>query len=371
MIGIVEKTSTDMPKIMIMGVGGGGNNAVNRMIESDEDGRFDQVTYAAINTDLQVLNSSLAEYKIQIGKKLTSGYGAGSDPSIGEASAVESKDELAKIIENYNMVILTCGMGGGTGTGAVPVIAQLCKEANILCLAVVTMPFSFESQPRILAAQNGIEALKKSVDTLLIIPNDKLLNYSTKPFYLEDAFATADTVLKHTIFGVTNIIYNKGIINLDFNDLRVTLANKGLAHLGIGTVAADTSILEAVKEAINSPLLETNISGATNVLINSSGHINLLELNEAIQYVRELAGSNVNIIWGTVTDTRNSEDRIIITLIATGMEDKKPVTINKLPIPPTVPHAPSDKQFRSPTKSARAQEVSIVIPSFLAQKSSN
>jgi len=364
MIEVQEKDNRKHPNILILGVGGGGNNAICRMLEADSASSLHQVSFAVVNTDLQVLNSCNVEKKVQIGKKLTGGFGAGSDPSIGEASATESREELNELIKGYHMVILTCGMGGGTGTGAIPVIAQLCKEANILTVAVVTLPFSFESQPRILAAQHGVETLKQHVDTLLVIPNDKLLTFSSKPFYLEDAFATADTVLRHTIAGITNIIYNQGIINLDFNDLKMTLSNKGIAHLGIGTVNADASILEAVKEAINSPLLETNISGATNILINSSGKINLLELNEAISYVRELAGQNVNIIWGTVTDSNNAEEKIVITLIATGMEEKNAATAKELPFKASVPPVIEPHQ----EKIVRPQQIDIVIPSFLANR---
>ncbi len=366
MLEIREVENGNMPKILIVGIGGGGNNAVNRMIEAECESDADKVTYAVVNTDLQVLSTCRADRKVQIGRKLTNGFGAGADPVIGEASATESREELLELVQGHHMVILTCGMGGGTGTGAIPVIAGICKEANILTVAVVTLPFSFESQPRILAARNGVEALKKQVDTLLVIPNDKLLGLSAKPFYLEDAFEAADTVLKHTISGITNIIFNQGIINLDFNDLKMTLSNKGMAHLGIGTVAEDASILEAVKEAINSPLLETSISGATNILINSSGRINLLELNEAIQYVRELAGQNVNIVWGTVTDKDSAEGKIVITLIATGMEDKSANPFST--IPAMKPLSMTAKASAHPEKNNRPQEINIVIPSFLAQK---
>ena len=198
----------------------------------------------------------------------------------------------------------------------------------------------------------------------MLIPNDKLLTFSSKAFYLEEAFSTADTVLKHTIDGITNIIFNQGLINLDFNDLKMTLSNKGIAHLGIGTVDSDASVLEAVKEAINSPLLETTINGATNILINSSGRINLTDLNEAIQYVRELAGPNVNIIWGTVTDRETPDDKIVITLIATGMEDKSLTPVTPSYTLPSIPPKPK----RSVAKDVHPQEINLVIPSFLSQK---
>lgn len=358
----------ETPRILVIGIGGGGNNAICRMIESNQQTSSKQVSYAVINTDLQVLNNCNVEHKIQIGKKLTNGFGAGADPAIGEASAEESKDEIAALVKDYHMVIITCGMGGGTGTGAIPVIAEICKTANILTVAVVTLPFSFESRPRIIAAESGIEALKKNVDTLLIIPNDKLLTYSSKPFYLEDAFKTADTVLNHTITGITNILYNRGIINLDFNDLKMTLANKGIAHLGIGTCEQDSPILEAVKSAIESPLLNTNIKGATNILINSSGRINLSDLNEAISYVRELAGENVNIIWGTVTDETQKNDQIIITLIATGMDKLTPST--KQPLPPPTKTIYKKRSAVTPPIPPKptTPDKDIIIPSFLISK---
>lgn len=365
MIEIITPLEQYTPKILIMGIGGGGNNAIDRMLNAG----LSNVSYIAINTDLQFLSDCKADTKLQIGKKLTNGYGAGADPSVGEASAVESEEEIFNLVKDADMVILTCGMGGGTGTGAIPVIAKICKSADILTIAVVTTPFSFESHPRILAAQNGIEELKKNIDMLLVIPNDKLLTLTDKPFYLEDAFTMADTVLKYTIDGITNIIYNKGTINLDFNDLRTTLLNKGIGHLGIGTVNEDSSIMEAVKLAINSPLLDTSINGATNILINSSGHINLLELNEAISYVREIAGGNVNIIWGTVTNSNAEKDKIIVTLIATGMQDTscppnnfriKPAKMETYGIPSTLEFSPP------PLKIPKQSELKI--PNFLRAK---
>ncbi len=201
---------------------------------------------------------------------------------------------------HLDLVILTCGMGGGTGTGAIPVIAKSCRDAGVLVMGVVTLPFTFESGHRMAVAQSGVEKLKEYVDTLLIIPNDKLLTISERTLYLEDAFALADSVLKYTIEGITNIVYNNGIINIDFNDLKSTIANKGIGHLGIGTVPSDSSILDSVKQAINSPLLETSIIDAENIFLNTSGMINLLELDESIRYVQEVVGSKVKIIWGTV-----------------------------------------------------------------------
>ena len=317
MLEIKNVDYMDVPEIVIIGIGGGGNNALDRMIASNTS----KVKYIAINTDVQVLNNCQAEVKIQIGEKLTKGYGAGAAPEIGEAAAIESEDEIRKAIEGADLCILTCGMGGGTGTGAVPVVAKYCRDIGALTIAVVTMPFSFESMPRILSAENGIQKLRENVDTLLVIPNDKLIGMSEKQLLLEDAFLMADSVLKYTIEGITNIIYNRGVVNIDFNDLKTTLANKGVGHLGIGTVDTGTSLLEAVKQAINSPLLDVSIVGATNLLINTCGKINLITLNEAINYVRELVGGKVNVIWGTVTNEEFDEDKIVVTLIATGMPE--------------------------------------------------
>lgn len=335
------------PKILVIGVGGGGNNALDRMIESNLTG----AEYIAINTDAQVLNSCKSETRIQIGRKLTKGYGAGADPQIGEVAAQENEEEIRSAIEGADMCIITCGMGGGTGTGATPVVAKICKDAGVLTLGVVTIPFSFENTPRITAAKNGVEKLKQNVDTLLVIPNDKLIGLAEKPLLLEDAFEIADSVLKYTIEGITNIVRNKGLVNLDFNDLRTTLMDKGEGHLGIGTVDAECSVLEAVKQAVNSPLLETSIEGAQNLLINTSGRVNVIALNEAICYVRELAGNKVNIIWGTVTQENYDESKIVVTLIATGMS-KTPTPVRAAVENPT------------PTKKP---EMEVVIPPFLRE----
>ena len=307
------------PKIMVIGVGGGGNNAIDRMVEA----HLKDVEYIAVNTDIQVLSTCAAQTRLQIGKKITKGYGAGADPQIGETAANESEEDIRKAIEGADMCIVTCGMGGGTGTGAAPVISKLCKDAGILTVAVVTTPFSFENTPRIKAAENGIEKLKSNVDTLLVIPNDKLIGLTDKPLLLEDAFEMADSVLRHTIQGITNIVRNKGIVNIDFNDLRTTLLNKGIGHLGIGTVDVECSVVEAVKQAINSPLLDTSIEGAENLLINTSGRVNIAAVNEAISYVRETAGGDVNIIWGTVMSKEQDDKKIVVTLIATGMTESR------------------------------------------------
>ncbi len=319
MLEILCEGTKNGPVIKVIGVGGGGNNALDRMMEANLSG----VHYIAVNTDAQVLSMCHAETKIQIGKKLTKGYGAGADPIVGETAATENEEEIKQAIEGADMCIVTCGMGGGTGTGAAPVIAKLCKDAGILTVAVVTTPFSFENTPRIMAAKNGVEKLQEVVDTLLVIPNDKLIGLSDKALLLEDAFLVADSVLRYTIEGITNIVSNRGTVNLDFNDLRTTLLSKGTGHLGIGTVDVGEPLIEAVKQAINSPMLETTIEGAENLLINTSGKVNVMALNDAISYVKEIAGSKVNIIWGTVTQKDYDEDKVVVTLIATGMTREK------------------------------------------------
>lgn len=351
------------PMIKVIGVGGGGNNALDRMIEANLSGAH----YIAVNTDAQVLGMCHAEMKIQIGKKLTKGYGAGADPVIGETAATENEEEIKQAIEGADMCIITCGMGGGTGTGAAPVVAKFCKDAGILTVAVVTTPFSFENTPRIVAAKNGVEKLKEVVDTLLVIPNDKLIGLSDKALLLEDAFLVADSVLRYTIEGITNIVSNRGMVNLDFNDLRTTLLNKGIGHLGIGTVDVGEPIIEAVKQAINSPMLETTIEGAENLLINTSGKVNVMALNDAISYVKELAGSKVNIIWGTVTQKDYDEDKVVVTLIATGMaKEKKALAARRPELPPfmrmerDVRFEPAEYIVRKPK-----EEGKITIPPFL------
>ncbi|MBR5595879.1 MAG: cell division protein FtsZ [Lachnospiraceae bacterium] len=364
------------PKILVIGVGGGGNNAVDRMIQSGLSG----VKYIAVNTDIQVLENCQAENKLQIGKKLTKGYGAGADPQIGENAAIENEEEIKAIIEDSDMCIITCGMGGGTGTGATPVIAKCCKEAGILTVGIVTTPFFFENTPRIAVAQSGIEKLKANVDTLLVIPNDKLLGLSEKPLLVEDAFEMADSILKYTIEGITNIVQNKGSVNLDFNDLRTTLLDKGEGHLGIGKISADCSILEAVKQAVNSPLLDTTIEGAENILINTSGKVDIMSLSSAINYVRELAGSKVNIIWGTVTEESFDKEKIVVTLIATGMSKNKKTITRQIPRTITKPTEIDSKKSidimdlqkrmsAAKTVTPSLKEKELVIPPFLLEAS--
>ncbi len=355
---IDDEHKSHLPSIYVVGIGGGGNNAINRMVEAG----LSNVNFIAVNTDYDVLESSKADVIVQIGQKTTNGYGAGTDPVIGEAAAEESSEEIMNSLSGADMVILTCGLGGGTGTGAIPLIAKLCHDANILTVAVVTLPFVFEGTPRMKIALQGLEKLQKEIDTLLVIPNNKLLEISEKQFYLDEAFTMADNVLKYTIQGITNIIYNKGTVNLDFNDFNKLLRNKGLAHLGIGIAQEGGSVIDAVKQAINSPLLETTINSATDVMLNTSGRINLMELNEAVNYIHSLTGPDTNVVWGTVTDKETLQNNsIVVTLIATGIE------INKKPLPPKLPAPKVTVEKSTFTLQSSLDLLSLQIPSFLKE----
>jgi len=303
-------------KILVIGVGGAGNNAVNRMIEEGIKG----VEFACVNTDKQHLKNCKANNSIQIGEKLTKGLGAGAKPEIGEKAAEESKDELVELIKGKDMVFVTCGMGGGTGTGAAPVVAEIAKSMGALTVGIVTKPFKFEGKIRMNNAVSGIDKLKASVDTLIVIPNDKLLEIVDRRTTMPDALRKADEVLQQGVQGITDLINVPALINLDFADVQTVMSAKGIAHIGIGVGKGDDKCIEAVKQAINSPLLETTIEGASHVIINISGDVNLIEANEAASYVQELTGENANIIFGAMCDGEQS-DVVTITIIATGLEN--------------------------------------------------
>ena len=303
-------------KIVVIGVGGAGNNAVNRMIEENIAG----VEFIGINTDKQALQFCKAPTAMQIGEKLTKGLGAGAKPDIGEKAAEESQEEVAQAIKGADMVFVTCGMGGGTGTGAAPVIAKIAKDMGILTVGVVTKPFRFEAKTRMNNALAGIERLKSSVDTLIVIPNDKLLEIVDRRTTMLDALKKADEVLQQAVQGITDLINVPGLINLDFADVQTVMTDKGIAHIGIGKAKGDEKALEAVKQAVSSPLLETTIEGASHVIINVSGDISLIEANEAAGYVQELAGDDANIIFGAMYD-ETAQDEVTITVIATGLDD--------------------------------------------------
>lgn len=302
-------------KILVIGVGGAGNNAVNRMIEENIMG----VEFICVNTDKQHLKSCKAPTCIQIGEKLTKGLGAGAQPEIGAKAAEENLEELSDIIKGADMVFVTCGMGGGTGTGAAPVVAKVAKDMGILTVGIVTKPFKFEAKQRMANALSGIEKLKENVDTLIVIPNDKLLEIVDRRTTMPEALKKADEVLQQGVQGITDLINVPGIINLDFADVQTVMKDKGIAHIGIGVGVGDDKCLDAVKQAITSPLLETTIEGASHVIINISGDISLIEANEAATFVQELAGENANIIFGAMYDDTNP-DTVSITVIATGIE---------------------------------------------------
>ena len=303
-------------RIVVVGVGGAGNNAVNRMVD---DG-MSLVEFVGVNTDRQVLSLCKAPVTIQIGEKITKGLGAGAQPEIGQKAAEESMEMIQKALAGADMVFLTCGMGGGTGTGAAPVIAKIAKDMDILTIGIVTKPFKFENKTRMNNAIMGIERLKEVVDTLIVIPNDKLLEIVDRRTSITDAFKKADEVLQQSVRGITDLINIPALINLDFADVRTVMLNKGIAHIGIGTGTGDDKAEEAVKGAVTSPLLETNIRGASHVIINISGDISLIEANDAASYVQDLAGDGANIIFGARYEAEPA-DTCTITVIATGIND--------------------------------------------------
>ena len=302
-------------KILVIGVGGAGNNAVNRMVDENING----VDLIAINTDKQVLATSKAPTKIQIGEKLTKGLGAGAKPEVGAGAIEENREEITELVKDADMVFVTCGMGGGTGTGAAPVVAEIAKNLGILTVGVVTKPFSFEGKPRMNNALAGIDRLKDNVDTLIVVPNDKLLQICDKRTTIPDALKKADEVLQQGVQGVTDLIQSPGIINLDFADIQSVMRDKGIAHIGIGRGSGEDKAVEAIKQAMESPLLETTVSGATDIIINFAGNIGMIEAYDAVNYLTEAAGEDVNIIFGTV-DNETLGDEVSITIIATGIE---------------------------------------------------
>lgn len=323
---MIELTSNGMEgnaKIIVIGVGGGGNNAVNRMIDENITG----VDFIAANTDKQALDLSKAPVRIQLGEKLTKGLGAGARPEVGEGAAEESAEEIANAIEGADMVFVTCGMGGGTGTGAAPVVAKIAKEKGILTVGVVTKPFSFEGGNRMRNALAGIERLKENVDTLIVIPNEKLREIMDRRTSMQDALKKADEVLQQGVQGITDLINLPALISLDFADVQTVMRDKGLAHIGIGVASGDNAALEAVQMAIESPLLETNIRGASDIIFNMCGNICMGDTYDATDFMREKLGDidgDVNIIYGAITD-ESMGDAISVTVIATGLMDDEPV----------------------------------------------
>ena len=306
---------SDFANIKVIGVGGGGNNAVNRMVDNQIKG----VQFLAVNTENQVLELSKADVTIQIGEKVTKGLGAGANPQVGEEAAQESREEIIKALEGADMVFVTAGMGGGTGTGAAPIVAECAKEVGALTVGVVTKPFAFEGKRRRAAAEKGIEFLTQKVDTIIVIPNDKLLQVVDKKCTITDAFSKADDVLRQGIKGISDLIQIPGLINLDFADVKTIMTEQGEALMGIGVGEGENRAVDAAKMAINSPLLETSIDGAKGLLLNISGSsdLSIFEVNEAAEIISEAADPDANIIFGSVID-ESLGDKVQITVVATG-----------------------------------------------------
>ena len=363
MLEIMSNETESAAKIIVIGVGGAGNNAVNRMVEDTIAG----VEFIGVNTDKQALLMCKAPTTIQIGEKVTKGLGAGAKPEVGQQAAEESAEEIRQAIQGADMVFVTCGMGGGTGTGGAPVVAGIAKEMGILTVGVVTKPFRFEARTRMNNALAGIERLKENVDTLIVIPNDKLLEIVDRRTTMPEALKKADEVLQQAVQGITDLINLPALINLDFADVQTVMKDKGIAHIGIGQAKGDDKALEAVKQAVASPLLETTIEGASHVIINISGDISLMDANDAASYVQEMAGDNANIIFGAMYDDTYA-DEATITVIATGLTDmtleepKKTTktTANKRIVP----------EFSQPTASMQSMKMPNLNTSMPSMQSS-
>ena len=314
-----ELNEQNAAQIKVIGVGGGGCNAVNRMIEAGLKG----VTFMAVNTDKQALTGSKAETKLQIGEKLTKGLGAGANPEVGQKAAEENLDDISKFVTGSDMVFITAGMGGGTGTGAAPIIAKAAKDQGILTVGVVTKPFTFEGTKRRAHADLGIKFLKKYVDSLVVVPNDKLLQISDKNTSMLAAFNMADEVLKQGVQGISDLIAEAGLINLDFADVKTVMSDRGIAHMGVGRGKGEDRVTTAVKAAVESPLLETTISGAKAILLNIMGgyDLGMMEVNEAADQIEKAADKDAIVIFGASVK-EEMQDEIVVTVIATGFEDR-------------------------------------------------
>ena len=395
MLEIMTNEAESAAKIIVVGVGGAGNNAVNRMVEETSGG----VEFVGVNTDKQALTLCKAPTVVQIGEKLTKGLGAGAKPEVGAQAAEESVEEIKQVIQGADMVFVTCGMGGGTGTGAAPVVAGVAKSMGILTVGVVTKPFRFEAKTRMNNALAGIERLKENVDTLIVIPNDKLLEIVDRRTTMPEALKKADEVLQQAVQGITDLINQPALINLDFADVQTVMTDKGIAHIGIGEAKGDDKALEAVQQAVASPLLETTIAGASHVIINITGDISLMDANDAASYVQELAGDEANIIFGAMYD-ESEVDYCRITVIATGLDQQRRTTtgstfsnVNKksvfggsairgtapsftAPTQPTYAAAPQAAPVQMPnmtlpeaaTPTSNVQKRDIQIPDFLKNR---
>lgn len=371
-------TNTDqLATIKVIGVGGGGNNAVNRMIDHGVEG----VEFIAVNTDAQALNLSKAEIKLQIGEKLTRGLGAGANPEVGKKAAEESREQIEEVLQGADMIFVTAGKGGGTGTGAAPVIAQIAKDLGALTVGVVTRPFSFEGIRRQKQAKAGIDSLKEAVDTLIVIPNDRLLEIVDKNTPMLEAFREADNVLRQGVQGISDLIAKPGLINVDFADVKTIMYDKGSALMGIGVATGENRAVEAAKKAISSPLLETSIDGAQGVLMNISGgpSLSLFEVQEAADLVTSAADDEVNVIFGNVIN-ENLKEEVIVTVIATGFDETKKQQRKQTTPRPTVTyqqHAAAtrvqEQREREPQKEETYQqdEDTLDIPTFLRNRNRN
>lgn len=379
---VVEDSHGPICKIKVIGVGGGGNNAVNRMIHAE----ITSASFVAINTDKQALLMSRAPSRIQIGEKLTRGLGAGADPEVGKKAAEESRAMIEAILKDTDLVFVTAGMGGGTGTGAAPIVASIAKEMGILTIAVVTKPFRFEGRKRMENAENGIKELRNVVDTLVVIPNDKLLTIVPKNTPIIEAFKTADDVLRQGIQGISDLIVTSSLINLDFADVKAVMKNKGLAHMGLGRGKGENRTIEAVRQAVSSPLLETTIEGATGIILNIKGSTNLTldEVYQAADLVKEVVDPGCNIIFGSGIDPK-MEDEVEITVIATGFngtttaedmkqEVKRNIVTNVYPvehnmdsqtIEKTEQQVENEKQEENAPPTSRIEIDDSDIPSFI------
>ena len=362
-ITMMDGTAT----IKVIGVGGAGNNAVNRMIDAGIKG----VDFIAVNTDRQALQTSKASTKIQIGEKITRGLGAGANPDVGAQSAEENKAEVAEVLRGADMVFVTAGMGGGTGTGAAPIVAAAAKEMGILTIGVVTKPFTFEGKKRLSQAERGIESLKGKVDTLVVIPNDKLLQIIDRKTSMIEAFRMADDILRQGVQGISDLISVPGVINLDFADVRTIMLNQGMAHMGIGFASGENKAEDAAKQAIQSPLLETTIEGARGVIINVTGGIDLglQEVNTAAELIQRSVDPEANIIFGTVVD-ESMNDEIQITVIATGFEDQNEVSGIGKRADSIISKTWGDKKLNSipSSQDLNNSQNDLDIPSFLRKK---
>ncbi len=382
MLEITTNESEAAARIIVVGVGGGGNNAVNRMVDETIGG----VEFVGANTDKQALSICKAPTVVQIGEKVTKGLGAGGRPEVGEQAAMESEDEIRELLEGADMVFVTCGMGGGTGTGAAPVVARIAKDLGCLTVGVVTKPFRFEAKKRMENALTGIEKLKDNVDTLIVIPNDKLLEIVDRRTTMPEALKKADEVLQQAVQGITDLINQPALINLDFADVQTVMTDAGIAHIGIGESRGDNKALEAVQQAVESPLLETSIQGAEKVIINIRGDISLMDANDAASYVQDITGDDANIIFGAMYDD-SVADACTITVIATGLTDTnarpkkeekpapKAAAPEEKPMPKLVKpaynqykaQAPQIDFQQTPVKS-NVEKQDIQIPDFLKRK---